>query len=988
MAFARNSDLDIALGTGTWRGGASDGTTLWFVDAVADVARAFVAATRARDADKDIDLGSGVFQGGTSDGTTLWFVDGVADVARAFVAATRARDADKDIDLGSGARSGGASDGTTLWFIDNTNDVARAFVAATRARDADKDIDLGSSVWEGGASDGTTLWFIDDTNNVARAFVAATRARDADKDITDIPSGFLIGSVYADNTLWFTEPTGDTAIAWERVAALEAVPAIIEGELSGEVEAQAQLGQSPSLTAVPAIIDGDLSGEVVARAVLGIPSNALTAIPAIIEGGLSGEVVAQAALGEVPGEFPTVVDAEITVGEAAKWYSIIGSEGIGSSEGDLEVAPGFSIDRVWWNGSDFRLNRNPLGQRQDGDDNDFDEYFGEGGTGQLAHFYLVTDAGVAEIAVTSRRSIGPHYLNLTPDAASQSIIEAVSVGDTVRFVIGPAGLSFVEALEAVPAIIEGELSGEVEAQAQLGQAPALTAIPAIIDGELSGEVIAAAALGSPTSALTAVPAVIEGELSGEVVAAAALGEAPTPTEFPTVVDAQVTVGEAAKWYSIAYADTDQDDVPDDTPEDIGSFTGDLEIAPGFVVDRIWWTGADFRLNRNPLGVGQAGADNDFNEYFGPGGTGENAYVYVVTDSGVAEIAVTSRRSIGPHYLNLTPDADAQAIIESVSVGDTVRFIIGPAGLSFAPVLDQPAITVFGAQDSTINRGESTTLAWQVINAVSASIDHGVGAVPVPIGFFDVAPTQDTLYTLTVLGEDGTTPATQSILIEVRISAVPAVIEGELSGEVVAAASLGQRPALVAVPAIIDGQLSGEVVALATLGLAPSSPPLSAVPSVIDGDLSGEVVAAAALVQVPAPPALIAMPAVINGDLSGEVLARAILGVDPATISVRARARAEVFGLTGRKPIYALEISHPDIPDNIRVVNDTQEVTLEGNTYVALAFRPRLPQEKEGEIRQAGIEVDNVGRRMVEWVEASNGGRGATMRIMELVSFFS
>ena len=66
------------------------------------------------------------------------------------------------------------------------------------------------------------------------------------------------------------------------------------------------------------------------------------------------------------------------------------------------------------------------------------------------------------------------------------------------------------------------------------------------------------------------------------------------------------------------------------------------------------------------------------------------------------------------------------------------------------------------------------------------------------------------------------------------------------------------------------------------------------------------------------------------------------------------------------------------------MNDTQDVTLEGNTYTALAFRPRLPQEKEGEIRQAGIEVDNVGRRMVEWVEASNGGRGATMRILELI----
>ena len=33
MAFNRDSTLDISLGiTGTWAGGVSDGTTLWFVD--------------------------------------------------------------------------------------------------------------------------------------------------------------------------------------------------------------------------------------------------------------------------------------------------------------------------------------------------------------------------------------------------------------------------------------------------------------------------------------------------------------------------------------------------------------------------------------------------------------------------------------------------------------------------------------------------------------------------------------------------------------------------------------------------------------------------------------------------------------------------------------------------------------------------------------------------------------------------------------------
>ena len=96
------------------------------------------------------------------------------------------------------------------------------------------------------------------------------------------------------------------------------------------------------------------------------------------------------------------------------------------------------------------------------------------------------------------------------------------------------------------------------------------------------------------------------------------------------------------------------------------------------------------------------------------------------------------------------------------------------------------------------------------------------------------------------------------------------------------------------------------------------------------------------------------------------------------------ARAESFGLTGRRPIYALEISHPSVTSDVLIVGDSQSVTLEGNTYPALSFRARLPQDKEGEVRQAGLEIDNVGRKLVEWVEASEGGRGAVIRIMEIV----
>ena len=121
------------------------------------------------------------------------------------------------------------------------------------------------------------------------------------------------------------------------------------------------------------------------------------------------------------------------------------------------------------------------------------------------------------------------------------------------------------------------------------------------------------------------------------------------------------------------------------------------------------------------------------------------------------------------------------------------------------------------------------------------------------------------------------------------------------------------------------------------------------------------------------------PLEIRGSL-GEATGRSTSLIDqPADI-----ARAQSFSLTGRKPIYAIEISHPSITDNVRAVGDSEGVTLEGNAYPALGFRARLPQDQEGEIRQAGLEIDNVGRELVQWVEASEGGRGAIIRVMEIV----
>lgn len=84
---------------------------------------------------------------------------------------------------------------------------------------------------------------------------------------------------------------------------------------------------------------------------------------------------------------------------------------------------------------------------------------------------------------------------------------------------------------------------------------------------------------------------------------------------------------------------------------------------------------------------------------------------------------------------------------------------------------------------------------------------------------------------------------------------------------------------------------------------------------------------------------------------------------------------------------ALEITHPDVPDPIRVVNDgqAQEHTIEGNTYLALRFEPKLVDDIEGQAPRAEIRIDNVGEALTQWVERSDGGSGATCRVMRIVA---
>lgn len=98
----------------------------------------------------------------------------------------------------------------------------------------------------------------------------------------------------------------------------------------------------------------------------------------------------------------------------------------------------------------------------------------------------------------------------------------------------------------------------------------------------------------------------------------------------------------------------------------------------------------------------------------------------------------------------------------------------------------------------------------------------------------------------------------------------------------------------------------------------------------------------------------------------------------------AGARRKMSATSGEAPLLLLEISHPDLGAPVRVVNDTQDLTHQGEIFVALGFDIDLPTDMDKQAPRATLAVDNVGRAMTDWIEASAGGQGATVRVIQVM----
>lgn len=95
-------------------------------------------------------------------------------------------------------------------------------------------------------------------------------------------------------------------------------------------------------------------------------------------------------------------------------------------------------------------------------------------------------------------------------------------------------------------------------------------------------------------------------------------------------------------------------------------------------------------------------------------------------------------------------------------------------------------------------------------------------------------------------------------------------------------------------------------------------------------------------------------------------------------------REQVNPTAGVEPVYLLEITHPQLSQPIRVVNDNQDLVSQGNTYTAFAFRISLPDDISKQMPSVPLMIDNIGREMTQWLEASSGGKGAQVTIKQVM----
>jgi len=94
------------------------------------------------------------------------------------------------------------------------------------------------------------------------------------------------------------------------------------------------------------------------------------------------------------------------------------------------------------------------------------------------------------------------------------------------------------------------------------------------------------------------------------------------------------------------------------------------------------------------------------------------------------------------------------------------------------------------------------------------------------------------------------------------------------------------------------------------------------------------------------------------------------------------ARQAVFSQeTDQVFLLLLTIAHPDMAVPVRVVNNLEAVTSRGNEFIAFPFQINLPYDKDDQITQVTLTIDNVDQQIVVGVRALSSPPTVTLEVV-------
>jgi hypothetical protein len=99
-------------------------------------------------------------------------------------------------------------------------------------------------------------------------------------------------------------------------------------------------------------------------------------------------------------------------------------------------------------------------------------------------------------------------------------------------------------------------------------------------------------------------------------------------------------------------------------------------------------------------------------------------------------------------------------------------------------------------------------------------------------------------------------------------------------------------------------------------------------------------------------------------------------------SLSSAARQAIYAQQTDKVFLALlTISHSDLAGPIRVVNDLVNLTSRGDHYLAFPFQIVLPEERDDQLGQVQLSIDNVDRTIVEAVRTISSPASIRLEIV-------